>query len=177
MKLLLHTCCGPCFLGVWEDLKNSDFEVTNYFYNPNIQPEEEYKLRLENLKKAVKGKTKGIIEEKYDFHEHLEAIKGHENEFPERCMYCYILRLTATANKAREEGFDAFSTTLLVSPYQKHEEIAMIGHQIGEKYGVEFIYRDWRPYFREGQNIAKDMDIYRQKYCGCLFSLRENGSK
>lgn len=177
MKLLLHTCCGPCFLGVWEDLKTSDFEVTNYFYNPNIQPEDEYKLRLENLRKVVSGKTEGILEEEYDATEHLNAVKGHEEEFPERCMHCYILRLNQTAKKAKDLGFDAFSTTLLVSPYQKHEELAMIGRQVGEKYGVKFYYRDWRPYFREGQNVAKEMELYRQKYCGCIFSRDENSSK
>lgn len=175
--MLLHTCCGPCFLGVWQDLQIADFEVTNYFYNPNIQPESEYKLRLENLKKAAGGKTKGIIEENYNAAEHLDAIKGHENEFSERCIYCYILRLNQTAKKAKELGFDAFSTTLLISPYQKHEELALVGRKIGEKYGVEFYYRDWRPYFREGQNVAREMELYRQKYCGCIFSLHESGSK
>lgn len=170
MKLLLHTCCGPCFLGVWEDLKTSDFEVTNYFYNPNIQPDAEYKLRLENLKKAIEEKTTGLIIEEYDKDEHLEAIKGHENDFPERCIYCYLLRLNQTVKKAKELGFDAFSTTLLVSPYQKHEELAMIGKQIGEKYGIQFYYYDWRPFFRDGQNKARELDLYRQKYCGCIFS-------
>lgn len=175
MKLLLHTCCGPCFLGVWEDLSTSDFEVTNYFYNPNIQPKAEYIERLESLKTAAEGKTKEIIEENYDEAEHLEAIAGHEKDFPGRCIYCCILRLEKTAKKAKELGFDAFSTTLLVSPYQKQEELAMIGKQLGEKYGIEFHYKDWRPYFRSGQNIAKELNIYRQKYCGCKYSKTESG--
>lgn len=173
MKLLLHTCCGPCYLGVWEDLKNSDFEITNYYYNPNIQPKEEYDSRLIALEKVVKSTTNDLMVEKYDSKEHLDAIIGLEDKFPERCIYCYLLRLNQTAKKAKELGYDAFSTSLLISPYQKHEELAMIGEQIGKKYNIDFYYRDWRPFFREGQKSAKEMGIYRQKYCGCLFSLNE----
>jgi predicted adenine nucleotide alpha hydrolase (AANH) superfamily ATPase len=112
--------------------------------------------------------------DEYAPEEHLEAIRGYENNFPERCMYCYLLRLNQTAKKAKEMGFDAFSTTLLVSPYQKHEELTLIGKQLGQKYGLDFYYRDWRPFFREGQKEAKEMELYRQKYCGCIYSKQEN---
>jgi predicted adenine nucleotide alpha hydrolase (AANH) superfamily ATPase len=176
-KLLLHTCCGPCFLGTWEDLEASDFEVTNYFYNPNIQPKEEYKKRLENLKITAEGKSAEIIEEFYDENEHLLAIQGMENEFPRRCMECYKIRLRKTAETAKTQGFDAFSTTLLVSPYQQHEALKDVGQQVGADVGVDFYYRDWRPYFRKGQESAKEMEIYRQKYCGCTFSLEEATKK
>jgi predicted adenine nucleotide alpha hydrolase (AANH) superfamily ATPase len=171
--MLLHTCCGPCFLGTWEDLKSSDFDVVNYFYNPNIHPEKEHDLRLENMKKAAYGRSKDIIVENYEPKKHREAIKGFEDKFPERCIYCYVLRLNQTAKKAKDEGFDLFSTTLLVSPYQQHEELIRLGNTIGNKYGVEFFYKDWRLFFRAGQSIAKENDIYRQKYCGCIYSKNE----
>jgi predicted adenine nucleotide alpha hydrolase (AANH) superfamily ATPase len=177
-KLLLHTCCGPCFLGVWEDLSTvQGISVTNYYYNPNIQPDDEYYKRLENLRFAAKGKTKLVIEDEYIPQEHLNAIKGLENEFPQRCLECYRIRLEKTAKFAKENNYDFFSTTLLVSPYQDHDSLKNLGHKVGVQYGVDFYYVDWRPYFREGQNTAKQMDIYRQKYCGCVYSLNESKPK
>jgi predicted adenine nucleotide alpha hydrolase (AANH) superfamily ATPase len=173
MKLLLHTCCGPCFLGVWEDLKTSDFEITNFFYNPNIQPVNEYELRLKNLEIAAEGKSQEILAPKYDPNQHLQSIKGKEKDFPKRCLDCYKLRLKETARVAKNQNFDTFSTTLLVSPYQQHEIIKDVGQEVGAQVGIEFYYRDWRPFFREGQKIAKISDIYRQKYCGCIYSKIE----
>lgn len=173
MKLLLHTCCGPCFLGVWEDLSSKNFEVINYFYNPNIQPDEEYFRRLENLENAIDGKTSGLVVENYDKNEHFEAISGHESEFPGRCTECYKIRLRKTAEYAKENGFDAFSTTLLVSPYQQHEVIKNLAEEAARQFGINFFYSDWRPHFRSGQNTAKNLAIYRQKYCGCIFSKAE----
>ena len=170
MKLLLHTCCGPCFLGVWEDLKTKEIEVTNYYFNPNIYPKDESDRRLEGLQTAAGGRSSVIVAD-YDPEKYLQAIKGLENEFPKRCTYCYKLRLEETAQYAKDHGFDAFSTTLLVSPYQKHEVLRSLGEEVGDKYGVEFYYTDWRPYFRKGQEEAKFIPIYRQKYCGCIFSF------
>lgn len=173
MKLLLHTCCGPCFLGVWEDLSLKDFEVTNYFYNPNIQPGDEYTRRLENLGRAIEGKTSCLVVEHYDKNEHIEAIKGLKKAFPERCTECYRLRLTRTAEYAKKNGFDAFSTTLLISPYQQHEVIKQLSKEISEQFKIDFYYSDWRKSFRAGQKKAKDLNIYRQKYCGCIYSRAE----
>lgn len=158
-------------MGVWEDLKTKDLEVTNYFYNPNIYPESEYKKRLENLKIAAKGKTAGVIVGEYNPERHSKAIVGHEDDFPGRCPYCYRLRLEQTAKYASEHGYDAFSTTLLVSPYQQHGILRQIGEDIGEKYSIRFYYADWRPHFRAGQDEARFIPIYRQKYCGCKYSL------
>ena len=172
MKLLLHTCCGPCFLGVWEELGSKKHKVTNYFYNPNIYPKEEYTRRLEGLKIAVASKTMGIVEAEYDPKSHAEVILGHEDKFPGRCLLCYRLRLEMAAAYAKEHDFDAFSTTLLVSPYQQHDELKRIGEEIAAIYGVDFYYTDWRPYFRKGQVKAKFIPIYRQKYCGCKHSLQ-----
>lgn len=172
MKLLLHTCCGPCFLGAWGDLQSSDLEITNYFYNPNIQPGEEYVKRRQNLARAIAGKTAGILEETYDPGEHSSAISKNLS-FPERCKQCYRLRLEKTAQRAKNEGYQYFSTTLLVSPYQNHDFLKKLGEELAQKYQVNFYYKDLRSYFRSGQTTAKNEGIYRQKYCGCLLS-REN---
>lgn len=168
MKLLLHTCCGPCFLGVWEDLKTKDVEVTNFFYNPNIFPEEEQKLRLENLRTVTEEVGSDLIVKNDNF----EVVTTNGE-----CLKCYRLRLEETARYAKEHGFEAFSTTLLVSPYQKHEALRAIGEEFGAQYGVTFYYVDWRPFFREGQSEARKSQLYMQKYCGCNFSLRESSSR
>jgi len=173
MKLLLHTCCGPCFLGVWEDPKLRDLEVTNFYFNPNIYPESEYQKRLENLRIAASGKTAGVVVGEYRPKDYDSAVSGYENAFPERCVYCYQIRLEQAALYAKANGFDAFSTTLLVSPYQQHESLKALGEEIAKAIGIEFYYSDWRPYFRKGQDEARFIPIYRQKYCGCKHSLRE----
>lgn len=169
-KLLLHTCCGPCFLGTWEQLKTSGLLVTNYYYNPNIYPKEEYEKRLENLLITAKNKSQEVITGEYQQDDYFRVVKGLEKEFPKRCLKCYGLRLLKTAQRAKKDNYEYFSTTLLVSPYQRHEELKEIGKKIAKEVGVEFYYKDWRPYYQEGQNIAKSAEIYRQKYCGCLFS-------
>jgi len=170
-KLLLHTCCGPCFLGVAKSVTDK-FEVTNYFYNPNIQPEEEYERRRTALLVAIKGKSAGFVEDIYEPGDHEKVITG-EREFPARCFNCYYLRLLATAKFAKSNDYDCFSTTLLVSPYQQHEKLKEIGEEIAKKVGIGFYYDDFRPHFREGQKEAKEMAIYRQKYCGCSLSKAE----
>ena len=172
MNLLLHTCCGPCFLGVWEDLGQKEIEVTNYFFNPNIYPEAEYKERLRSLKIAAKNRS-AVIEGPYEPAKHDAAILGKESDFPGRCLGCYRLRMEETATYARENGYDAFSTTLLVSPYQQHDDLKKICEEVSNQTGITFYYSDWRPHFRTGQNMARELDIYRQKYCGCKYSLAE----
>jgi predicted adenine nucleotide alpha hydrolase (AANH) superfamily ATPase len=176
MKLLLHTCCGPCYLGVWEDLKNKDVSATAYYYNPNIYPKEEFEKRFENLQIAAKHKSKVIVAD-YNNESYEAALNTLDpclvtsNNHSERCLECYRLRLEKTAKYAKENGFDTFSTTLLVSPYQNHDVIKQMGERIARTYSMEFYYMDWRPYFRKGQDEAKVILIYRQKYCGCRFSL------
>jgi len=176
MKLLLHTCCGPCFLGVWEGLKIKGFDVINLYYNPNIQPLEEFDLRKKNLELVAIGKSKDIIELKYNPDEYLKKISGSENNKKERCKKCYELRLWQTAQTAKDQKINLFSTTLLVSPYQDREELVKIGERIARQSGLEFLPSDWRPAFRKGQEEAKKHNIYRQKYCGCIFSKHERNS-
>lgn len=153
-------------MGVWEDLKSSDLKVTNYFYNPNIWPKEEYEKRQENLKKVVKGTGTDLVIGDYEPKEHQKAVTN-DGSFPNRCPECYKLRLRATAEYAKKNNYDYFSTTLLVSPYQNHEAIIKIANQISKELGIEFYYVDWRTDYRRGQQRAKDLGIYRQKYCGC----------
>jgi hypothetical protein len=172
MKLLLHTCCGPCFLGVWEDVQDK-FEITNLFYNPNIQPKEEYLKRLNNLKKTARKRSRDILTLDYDKEEHEKAIAGLEQNFPERCLKCYRLRLEKAALEAKKNGFDLYSTTLLISPYQQHKAVREIGEKIGNELNIEFYYQDFRPFFRQGQQLAKELDIYSQKFCGCQWSKQE----
>jgi predicted adenine nucleotide alpha hydrolase (AANH) superfamily ATPase len=173
-KILLHTCCGPCFLGSYEGLKNEDLEITNFYYNPNIQPVDEWNTRLENLKSAALGKSAAVLVSPYDPENYAEAVAGKESEFPRRCLDCYRLRLQKTAESARDGGYDLFSTTLLISPYQQHEALKNIGREVGQRVGIDFYYKDLRPFFKEGQAIAKNQNLYRQKYCGCLYSREYN---
>lgn len=175
-KLLLHTCCGPCFLGTWEDLLYQDIEITCFFYNPNIHPEDEFNRREEALNIATRKKAKEIITVPYEPNEYYTAI-DNLTVYPERCERCYTLRLEKTAKTAKEKGYDAFSTTLLVSPYQDHEKLISICKKLGKKYEIEFYYSDFRKNFKLGQAIARDQKIYRQKYCGCTFSKLEAANR
>ena len=169
MKLLLHTCCAPCSVYCIDELKCEDIEPTIYWYNPNIHPYKEYKARRDCLKEYTKSiNVKAIFEEEYGL---KEFCKNVVSDLENRCSnYCYRVRLEQTAKYAKENGYDAFSTTLLVSPYQKHEALKEIGEELAKKYGIEFIYRDFRIGFREGQNKAREIGLYMQKYCGCIFS-------
>lgn len=167
MKLLLHMCCAPCSVYPVGVLQGEDITLEGLFYNPNIHPIEEFLKRRENVEKfsQLKGIPVSYIDEfKQD---EWEQFKGSGEQ---RCNMCYDLRLEKVAQLAREKGFDAFSTTLLVSPYQKHEQIRESGEMFAKKYGVKFYYRDFREGFRQGQQQAKEMGLYRQKFCGCIIS-------
>lgn len=174
MKLLLHACCAQCFTYPYKRLKEEGHEVTGYFYNPNIHPFLEYRNRLEALQKYIELlKAPMIYEDKYD----LESFLRGALNFPDRCEFCYSLRLNSTARKAKERGFEAFSTTLLISPHQKHELIKKIGHKIGSEWNIPFYYEDFREGYKESIEIYKPLNLYRQKYCGCIFSEKERFAK
>lgn len=172
MKVLLHTCCSVCALYPVEDLKGRDYEVTLFWYNPNIHPYTEYQLRLNSLRKLQELWNLNIIyEDEYvEFYKFLRLVSGKERN---RCEICYRLRLQRTAERALSLGFDFFSTTLLVSPYQKFDKIVEIGCEIGNKRGISFLCQDFREGFRKAQNLAKELELYRQKYCGCIYSEAE----
>lgn len=169
MKLLLHTCCAPCSVYCIKSLREEGIEPTVYWFNPNIHPYMEYKARRDTLKEYTKNiGVNAIFEENYGLR---EFCKNVVNDLENRCSkYCYRIRLEQTAKYAKENGYDTFSTTLLISPYQNHEALKQIGEEMAEKYELTFLYRDFRPGFREGQAEARELGLYMQKYCGCVFS-------
>lgn len=169
MKLLLHTCCAPCSVYCIDSLRGEGIEPTVYWYNPNIHPYMEYKARRDCLKDYTKSiGIEAIFEEDYGLDEFCKNVIG---DLQNRCKkYCYRVRLEQTAKYAKENGYDAFSTTLLVSIYQNHQALIEVGNEMAKKYGVEFLYRDFRVGFREGQAKSSELGLYMQKYCGCIFS-------
>lgn len=171
MKTLLHICCAPCSVRCIETLRDEGIEPVGFSYNPNIHPVTEYRLRRDTLiGYAEKIRLKLVV---WDYYGLREFVRGVVPGCDNRCEFCYRLRLTETAKYAAQNGFDSFSTTLLISPYQKHDLIRTVAQQAAQEYGVEFLYRDFRPYFREGQEKARAMGFYMQKYCGCIFSEEE----
>ncbi len=169
MKLLMHTCCAPCSVYCIDELRGEGIEPTVYWFNPNIHPYMEYKARRDCLKEYTKSiNVNAIFEENYGLEEFCKnAIK----DLSSRCKnYCYPVRLEQTAKYAKENGYEAFTTTLLVSPYQNHEALIEVANMMAKKYDIEFLYRDFRIGFREGQNKARELGLYMQKYCGCIFS-------
>lgn len=169
MKLLMHTCCAPCSINCINVLREEGIEPTLYWYNPNIHPYIEYKNRKEGLAKYSKVvNVETIFEEEYGL---KDFCKNVINNLENRCVdYCYRVRLEKTAQYAKANGYDAITTTLFVSPYQNHQEIKKILEEIAKKYSLKPIYRDFRPGFRIGQNKARELELYMQKYCGCIFS-------
>lgn len=169
MKLLLHTCCAPCSVYCIDTLRNEGIEPTVYWFNPNIHPYMEYKARRDCLNEYTKLiNVEAIFEDDYGLKEFCKNVIG---DLENRCVnYCYKVRLEQTVKYAKEHGYDSFSTTLLVSPYQNHEAIKELGEKLAKEYGIEFVYRDFRVGFREGQRKARELGLYMQKYCGCIFS-------
>ncbi len=176
MKLLMHTCCAPCSVYCIDSLRNEGIEPVVYWFNPNIHPYTEYKMRRDTLKEYTKSiGVEAIFQENYGLREFCKNVIG---DLENRCtQYCYRARLEETAQYAKEHGFDAITTTLLVSPYQKHEELKKLGEEIAKKYQLEFVYRDFRVGFREGQAKARELGLYMQKYCGCIFSEEDRYQK
>ena len=174
-RLLLHTCCAPCSVYCVESLRAEGLEPVSFWYNPNIHPYQEYKARRD----ALTGYAEAIglalvVRENYGLREFVRAVAG---DIDSRCAHCYACRLEETARYAAQNGFTHFSTTLLVSPYQDHEAICRTAQTMADRYGVAFFYRDFRPGFRQGQSRAREMDLYMQKYCGCVFSEEERYEK
>jgi len=171
MKLLLHVCCAPCSTYTVTKLREQGIDVSGYFYNPNIHPYREFKKRLTTLKEfAAKIDFDLTTEDDYGLTEYLRKVVFHEKQ---RCSICYDMRLEKTAEHAAKIGADAFSSTLLYSRYQKHENIIATCNKMAEKYGVEFYYDDFRQGWQEGIDKAIEMDLYRQPYCGCIYSEQE----
>jgi len=170
VRLLFHCCCGPCSLAAVESLCAEGADLTLFWHNPNIHPFTEYRSRLESLRTFAEHKKLPLeVGGEYGLYGFIEQV-GPGTEFGTRCKACYRMRLEKTAARAAELGLEAFSTSLLISPHQEQETIRRIGEELAERYGVAFLYRDFRPLFREGQAKARELGLYMQKYCGCIFS-------
>ena len=174
-KLLLHTCCAPCSTHVLETLKN-EYDITIYYYNPNIYPKEEYQKRLANAQKIANSLNINLIEGNYSTGIWHEKAKGFESE-PEggkRCAICYSMRLENSALFAKHHGFDLIATTLTISPHKDSKLINKIGKLMAAKHSIDFLEKDFKKDngFRKSIELSKQHDLYRQKYCGCEFSRR-----
>jgi hypothetical protein len=156
-------------------LQDKGLRVTAFWYNPNVHPFREHQLRLEAMQTlSQKTNLPLIVAEGYDMLQYFHAVVGHESN---RCPDCYRLRLEKTARIAHEKGFDSFTTTLLISPHQEHDLIRSLGEELGKKHGVGFYYEDFRPGFRESHRISRELSLYHQGYCGCVFSEWERYGK
>ncbi len=169
MKLLMHACCAPCSVYCIDTLRKEGIEPTIYWYNPNIHPYMEYKARRDCLKEYTKSiNVQAIFEEEYGLDEFCKNVVSKLNS---RCVdYCYPVRLRKTFEYAKEHGYDAVTTTLLYSIYQKHDFIKQLMEKYSKEFEIEFLYRDFRGGFWEGHQKAHDIGLYMQKYCGCIFS-------
>ncbi|PMQ02352.1 MAG: hypothetical protein CBR30_01485 [Dictyoglomus sp. NZ13-RE01] len=169
--LLLHICCAVCLIYPLEKLRENGYDVKGFWYNPNIHPYQEYKMRLETLKNyASMQNLELIVNDDYDLEGFIRNVVYRENE---RCPVCYYMRLKKTVETAKDLGFNRFTTTLLMSPYQKHDLIFKIGKMLENEYNIEFVYYDYRSEYRTAINKAKELNLYRQKYCGCIYSEKE----
>lgn len=164
-------CCAPCSVYPIEILKSENHSLYGLFFNPNIHPYTEYKQRLDAVREYCEKAEMPLIEiDEYDIENFLRNCVYREKT---RCQMCYSMRLERAASVASKGKFDAFTTSLLVSPFQKHEMIKKLGEAAAHKYKIEFLYRDFRQGFKEGQQKAKDIGLYRQQYCGCIYSESE----
>ncbi len=176
-SVLLHCCCGPCATYTVRNLQEQGLEVSAFWYNPNIHPFTEHRKRLESMQTLAKAwGFPLIIAEGYEMIDFIRAVVGHEKE-GDRCRECYGMRLNKTAQIARENGFESFTSTLLISPYQDHKLIREIGDRAAQENGVEFLFQDFSPGFRESHRMARELDLYFQKYCGCIYSEYERYAK
>ncbi len=174
-SVLLHSCCGPCATYTVRNLEEQGLKVSALWHNPNIHPFTEHRKRLEAMQTLSKAwEFPLIVTEGYEMVDFIRAVAGHEGD---RCRDCYRIRLNKTARIARENGFDTFTTTLLISPYQDHELIREIGDQAAQENEVEFMFEDFSPGFRESHRMARELDLYFQKYCGCIYSEYERYAK
>ena len=175
MKTLLHICCAPCANQCVEVLTTDKIEVTGFWYNPNIHPFTEYRERRNCLRSYAESIELPLIE-KNDY-ALRPFIRQVAEDIAKRCGKCYEMRLFETAKTAAEGGFDSFTSSLFISPYQNHELMREVAERAASEFGVKFLYRDFRPYFRDGQNFAREHGFYMQKYCGCVFSEEERYMK
>ena len=176
MKILLHSCCAPCLVIPLDDLRSEGHDVTALFFNPNIHPFSEYLRRLDSFTYYTKENNVPVLDHdlEHGMEQWLQQVVFREAQ---RCRICFNFRLDATARLAEAKGFDAFSTTLLYSRFQKHDLLKATCEAISEQYGIPFIYKDWRSGWNEGVRRYRKLGLYRQKYCGCIYSEKERALK
>lgn len=171
MRVLLHICCAPCALMPVEELNGEGHEVMGLFYNPNIHPYTEQRRRLDTaVRWAADSGLKLVTHDDYDPESWFRRAAWRESQ---RCRLCYHDRLRRAAQVAKKGGFDAFSSTLLYSVHQKHDLIRQCAEDAAAEKGIAFLYRDFRRHWRDGVRRSKELGLYRQPYCGCLFSERD----
>lgn len=168
MKILLHICCSNCLIYPYQTLKSEGYEIKGYWFNPNIHPYSEYKARLQSLRQLQRLWGLDIhYDDYYGLREFLAEVALDPDN---RCSYCYYVRLQASAKLAKKLSIPIFTTTLLVSPFQNIELIKTVGHAFAEQFGLQFLDKDFRTGFYQARKIAKDLALYSQKYCGCIYS-------
>jgi predicted adenine nucleotide alpha hydrolase (AANH) superfamily ATPase len=171
MRILLHVCCANCAIFPVEELRAQGHQVTGFFYNPNIHPYQEFRRRLDAVDDyALRVQLPVIRRDEYELEEFLAHVAPRPSS---RCDYCYRSRLEETARLAVAERCDAFSTTLLYSRYQQHEKIREYGEWLAGQTGITFVYQDFRAGWQQGIQASKAMSLYRQQYCGCIYSERD----
>jgi len=172
LRLLLHTCCLPCAIYPIDLAEQEKIAVTGFFYNPNIHPQVELLKRHAEYDRYFKSKNLESLFPEQSEHDFFKKISGIEaSNF--RCISCWRIRLGRTVTFAKENGYDAFSTTLLGSPYQDHETIKNISEELSKVFNIKFHYRDFRKGFNNAHKVARSSGIYCQNYCGCIFSIIE----
>ena len=171
MNVLLHICCANCAIYPVRLLREAGHLVTGYFFNHNIHPYQEYRRRLEAVEQyASASQLQVIYKDEYLLEDFLSQVASEPTN---RCTYCYQSRLKQAAEYAAKSGYDAFTTSLLYSRYQNHEMIRKMGEELGLHYGIEFLYDDYRIGWQDGIKASKAMDLYRQQYCGCIYSEKD----
>ena len=172
-RMLLHTCCAPCSTHVLELLREV-FELTLYFYDPNIHPREEYEMRRDEMKGYAEKSSVAFVEGPYDVERWFELTKGHEadKEGSERCFLCYKVRLRESARFASENGFEYFGTVLSISPHKRADKINEIGLSLAAEYGISYLEADFKKKdgFKRSIVLSREHGLYRQDYCGCVYS-------
>ena len=167
-SVLVHCCCAHCTAYTINYWQQKGYEPSTLWYNPNIHPYTEHQARLGAMQFLAKEKNFPLITIKgYNIKGYFRRVTGNEDQ---RCRNCFQIRLQRTAEDAMKLGFSAFTSSLLISPHQKHKMLAEIGNDLAEKIGIPFIYADLRKYYSDSRRITKSMNLYRQQYCGCIYS-------
>lgn len=179
-RFLLHTCCAPCSAQVINELKDQ-YDLTLFFYNPNIHPHKEYLQRKEELVQYCAKIGIDYVEGKYDLFEWFELTKNHKGdpERGERCGFCFEMRLDKTAQYAKDNNFAIWGTTLTISPHKDAKLINKIGGQMATKHEIVYLQADWKKQdgYKKSCAISKEEDFYRQEYCGCVYSYQDHLKK